>query len=134
MLKSNIYKNCLLLFWEPFEDMRIIAKKICDADRTLYFILIMISTLLVYAGCSGTWSPSDEDAVRLVKKYYLYYKDGKEIDAQIIYRGEFEKECECYPVKYRIILSRDTSFEKTYYIFKNDSGNVDIREYRFGIK
>lgn len=134
MLKANIHKNYYVLFWESFEDIRIIAKKISDVDRTLYCILLMISVFLVYAGCSGAWSPSDEDTVKLVRNYYLFYKDGKEIDAQIIYRGEFEKECKCYPVKYRIILSQDASYEKTFYIFKNESGNADIREYKFGIK
>jgi hypothetical protein len=88
----------------------------------------------VYAGCSASWSPSDEEAVRLVKGHYLFYRGGKEINAEIIYRGEYIKECKCYPVKLKITDPKNRSYERTFYFFRNESGKVDVREHKLGIK
>ena len=58
---------------------------------------------------------------------------GKEIDAEIIERGEFTGECKCFPVKFRIKSKKQESFEKTLYFFKNEAGSVEVSEYQFGL-
>ena len=126
--------NDLCLFHGLFEGCRFKIKRAPFNFKALYLILAMISVLLIYAGCSSSWSPSDEEAVQLVKGYYLYYHDGKDVDAEVIERGEYIKECKCYPIKLRVVFSENRSQKKTFYFFENKSGNVDVREYRFGIK
>jgi hypothetical protein len=74
------------------------------------------------------WEPSDSEANYLVENYYLFTRAGKEIDAEIIERGEFIRQCKCFPIKFRIMGQKQESFEKTFYFFKNQTGIVEVRE------
>jgi hypothetical protein len=93
--------------------------------------LLIIIVFTLNMGCS-TWSPSDEDAVRLVKEYYLFYYNGKEVDAKIIRRENYIKEYECYPIEFLIVPPENRSFKKKFYFFKNDNGKVGVREFQYG--
>ena len=68
---------------------------------SLYSLLLM--TLILLSGCSSFWEPSDREAVRLAESYYLFLNRGKKVDVEIIGRGEYVRECKCYPIKFRIL-------------------------------
>jgi len=82
------------------------------------------------AGCTA-WSPSDEEAVRLVKEYYLFFYSGKEVDVKIIRRGEYIKEDKCYPIEFLITPAEQKGFNKTFYFFKDEQGTAAIREFQY---
>jgi hypothetical protein len=84
-------------------------------------------------GCTS-WSPSDDEAVRLVKDYYLYFHNGKEIDAKIVSRREYIKENKCYPIEFVIMPPDQEGFKKVFYFYKNERGEVAVREFQFGQK
>ena len=94
-------------------------------------LFLMIIALSFTISCSSAWEPSDTDAVRLIKNHYLFSMSGKVIDAEIAARGDFNRDCKCFPLKFRIKSNGEESFEKTFYFFKNESGNVDVTEYQF---
>lgn len=97
---------------------------------TISHLLIAI-VLSLNLGCT-TWSPSDDEAVRFVRDYYLFYYSGKEVEVKIIRRGEYIKENKCYPVEFMIIPQDQAGFRKTFYFFKNEQGETAIREFQFG--
>ena len=90
-----------------------------------------MTAFLLFTGCS--WEPSDRDAVNLVESYYLFSYGGKKVDVEIIGRGEYIRKYKCYPIKCRISTPGRGSYEKTFYFFKNEAGNVEVREYQFVI-
>lgn len=96
-------------------------------------LFLLIIALSLITACSSAWEPSDNEAVRLLENYYLFSRNGKEIDAEIIERKKFNKECKCFPVKFRIISKKHESFEKTFYFFKSKTGIVEVSEYQFGL-
>lgn len=98
------------------------------------FIFIAIISLTMLVRCSTFSQPSDPEAITLVKNYYLYFHGRQTIDAKILKRRAYNKECACYPVEFELISSNHNSFLKTFYFFENEFGDVDIREYQFGIK
>lgn len=97
--------------------------------KTFSCFIISIVILLT-AGCTS-WSPSDDEAVRLVKDYYLFYYGGKEVNVKIIRRGEYIKENKCYPVEFLIAPPEQKGYSKTFYFFRNEQGRVAIREFQF---
>ncbi len=99
---------------------------------TVSYLLIVI-VLSLSSGCTP-WSPSDDEAGRLVKDYYLYFYSGKAVEVKIIYRGKYIKEDECYPVEFLIVPQDQKGFRKTFYFFKNEQGTVAIREFQVGQK
>ena len=107
------------------KDRRNLKKSAC--------LLPVIIALSFITACSSVWEPSDDEAVRLLENYYLFSRNGKEIDAEIIERGKFIRECKCFPVKFRIMSQRQESFEKKFYFLKNENGIVEVREYQFGL-
>ncbi|MBI4683182.1 MAG: hypothetical protein HY757_08805 [Nitrospirae bacterium] len=94
------------------------------------YLLIMIIFSL-NSGCSAR-APSDEEAARLVKDYYLFFYSGKQVEVKIIQRGEFIKENQCYPIEFIIIPSGQQSFIKTFYFFMNKDNKVEMREFKSG--
>ncbi len=96
--------------------------------RASYLCSIIIA-LSFMSACSSLWEPSDSEALHLVENYYLFSRAGKEIDAEIIERGKFISECKCYPVKFKIMITKKESFKKTFYFFKNETGIVEVSEY-----
>ena len=92
-----------------------------NVKRELYCMVIMTCFVLLYAGCSASLSLSDEEVIKKVKEHYLFYRGGEEIDAEVLSRGEYIKECKCYPVKFKILASEKNSYEKTFYFFKKQS-------------
>jgi len=93
--------------------------------------LLVIIIFALGQGCS-TWSPTDEEAVRLVKDYYLFDQSGREVEAKLIRRGEYIKENKCYPIEFLIVPADKRSFRKTFYIFKDENGKAAVREFQFG--
>lgn len=96
--------------------------------RTLCFALIII-VLSLSSSCT-TGAPSDDEAIRLVKRFYLYYFEGKKVDAKIIRRGTYIKEYKCYPIEFLISAHKQESSKKTFYFFKNKYGKADIRKFK----
>lgn len=94
-----------------------------------YLLIIIIFSL--NSGCS-TRAPSDEEAARLVKEYYLFFYSGKQVEVKITHRGEFIKENKCYPIEFIITPSGQKGFKKTFYFFRNEDEKVGIREFQFG--
>ncbi len=98
----------------------------------LYSALLI--TLILVSGCSSFREPSDPDVLHLVKRFYLMYRGGEDVNAEIIERDKFSEECDCYPIRLKITSSDRRSFERVFFFYKNNRGDVDIREYKFGIK
>jgi hypothetical protein len=94
--------------------------------------LSAVFILLFVLSCVATTTPSDKTAVNLLKDYYSYYEE-KEVYAKIIGRGEFIKDCECYPIEF-FIGSDSSSSKRTFYFHKNGSGAFEIKKFKFGIK
>jgi hypothetical protein len=98
--------------------------------RSASFIFL----LSIILSCEPKWAPSDNEAIRLVKDLYLFSHEGKHVEPSIIMREAYSEDCQCYPIKFRILLTNERSFQKTLYFFKNELGNLDVREYRYGLK
>jgi len=98
--------------------------------RVVTCLLITI-VFTLNLGCS-TWSPSDEEAARLVKDYYLFFYSGKQVEVKIVRRGEFIKENKCYPIEFMIVPPERQSFRKTFYFFKDGDGKIGVREVQYG--
>jgi hypothetical protein len=94
--------------------------------RSVY-LLSVIPVFILLTGCSSLWLPSDETAAQLVNDYYLFYHSGEKVKASVIERGEFIKECECYPIKFKIIFSNQRNNNKTFYFYKKKSGEVALK-------
>ncbi len=114
---------------QVLKDQRYLNKDSRNMKRSACLFSIIIALSLTTA-CSSMWEPSDSEAIHLIENYYLFSKAGKEIDAEIIVRGEFIRKCKCFPVKFKIMTVKQESFEKTFYFFKNESGTVEVSEYR----
>jgi hypothetical protein len=95
----------------------------------LYHVLL-VCTLLVFAGCNSSYTFSDSEAVKLVKSYYLFYHQGREVEARVMHRGEYIEDCECYPLTFEIRSKGRSNVSKAFYFFRDKSGTLDIREYR----
>jgi hypothetical protein len=91
------------------------------------FIMIFISLFLI--GCAPSWTPSDKEAAKHVRDYYLFYNSGETVQATVAKRGKFMEECECYPIVFKIIFSNGRNNNKTFYFFKNGSGNIEANEF-----
>jgi hypothetical protein len=102
-----------------------------NMNGSIYLLLVI---MILFTGCYLSWEPSDQEAISLVESYYLFHRGGKEVDAEIISRGKYDKKCKCYPIKFRIIVPEQRSFEKTFYFFKNETGTVEVREFKFGLR
>jgi hypothetical protein len=95
--------------------------------------LLILIVLSLNVGCSS-WSPSDDEAVRLVKDYYLYFYNSEVVDAKIVSRWDYIEENKCYPIEFMIIPTDKEGFKKVFYFYKNDKGEVAVREFQFGQK
>ncbi len=93
-------------------------------------VALLVSVLLLYSGCTVSDSFSDGEAVKLVKSFYLFSRGGREVEARVIQRGEYSGDCKCYPVTFEIGSRGRQGISKTFYIFKNKSGTLDVREYK----
>lgn len=93
--------------------------------------LLIVIILSLNLGCTA-WAPSDDDADRLVKEYYLFFYGGKAVEVKILRRGEYIKENKCYPIEFLILPEGQAGFRKTFYFFKNEQGEAAIREYQAG--
>ncbi len=134
MLRTLINREVYIYFEAPFKGLSGIMKNTLNLKREVYLMIIMTGILILYAGCSASWSPSDQDAVKMLKEHYLFYRGGEEINAEVVSRAEYIKECKCFPVKFKVFVSENNSYEKTFYFFKNQSGGVDIRKYKMVLK
>ncbi|MEN8262448.1 MAG: hypothetical protein ABFR82_03200 [Nitrospirota bacterium] len=92
------------------------------------YLWLLIPVFLFFSACSSSWSPSDEQAVKLVKEYYLFAHHGKKVKAEVVKRGEFIEKCECYPIKFKLIFSRRNN-NMTFYFYKNKSGKAAVRKF-----
>lgn len=100
-------------------------------QRQVVSCLLISIVFSLNVGCAE-WSPSDDEAVRLVKEYYLFFYSGKEVEVKVIRRGSYIKENKCYPIEFLIVAPDHEGFKKIFYFFKNEQGNVAIREFQFG--
>lgn len=103
-------------------------------DKKTLNILLIFGIFFAFSACSLSWEPSDEEAIRLVKKLYMFSYEGKRVDATIILRKEYIPDCECYPIVFEITDSEQRRYRKTFYFFKNEFGEIDVREHRYGVK
>ena len=97
--------------------------------KMIFFLLLVITASLLYTGCSASWLPSNEEAVQLVKDHYLFFYGGKEVEAKVIERGKYMDECECYPIRFKIIFSNKSNDDKTFYFYKDGFGEGDLKSY-----
>lgn len=102
-------------------------------QRRAFNCVLILIVFSLNVGCTA-WSPSDDEAVRLVKEYYLFFYSGKEVEVQIIQRGAYIEENKCYPIEFLIVSPEQEGFKKIFYFFKNEKGKVAIREFQFGQK
>ena len=94
-----------------------------------YLLIIIIFSL--NSGCS-TQAPSDEEAARLVKEYYLFFSSGKQVEVEITHRGEFIEENKCYPIEFMVTPSGQEGFKKTFFFFIKENKKLEIREFQLG--
>ncbi len=52
----------------------------------------------------------------------------------VVERGDYDKACDCYPVKFLVVRPKKANTNKTLYFYENNSGGFDVREYAKGIK
>jgi len=76
----------------------------------------------------------DKELVKMAKSYYSFYYSDNSIEMAVVKRSKFNKECDCYPVRFIISRPRQGSTKRTLYFFKNDSGKFEVREFENGIK
>ena len=111
-----------------------VNKDMTDKINKLAVTSLLIAIVLsLNLGCTA-WSPSDDEAVRLVKEYYLFFYSGKEVEVKVIRREKYIKDNKCYPVEFLIVPQDHEGFKKTFYFFKNEQGRVAIREFQIGQK
>ena len=103
-------------------------------SKVRVYLLIAISMSVILAGCSSLNSLSDKELVKIAKSYYIYYHSGNSIDMSVLERGSYEKNCDCYPVKFLMVRPKEAPKNKTLYFYKNDSGRFEVREFKKGIK
>lgn len=96
-------------------------------------VSIGLALSLAFQGCMSAWKVSDEEAVILLKDYYSFYEE-KGVDAEIVNRGRFSQDCECYPIEFYISEADRESFRKTFYFYKNGDGTAGIKKFKFGTK
>jgi hypothetical protein len=101
--------------------------------KSLLCLFLAIIFLQLLAGCYSTLTLSDEDAVKLLKNYYSFYEQ-KGVDAEIIKRGEFIKECNCYPIEFHVIHLENGTYDRTFYFYKNGNGTPEIKKFKYGVK
>ena len=92
-------------------------------------LLAMIFILLFYVACAPSWSPPDHKAADLVREHYLFFDSGKAIIATVEDRGEYISECKCFPVLFNIVFENNKNLKKTFYFYKDASGNVAAKEF-----
>jgi hypothetical protein len=95
-----------------------------------FYLVLLVCALLVYAGCNSSYTFSDSESVKLVKNYYLFYHEGREVEARVMHRGEYMEDCECYPLTFEIRSKGRQRISKTFYFFRDQAGKMDIRVYR----
>ena len=91
--------------------------------------LLVIPAFLLYAGCTHSWVPSDTEAENMVKSHFLFAHEGKEVDADVLAREEFNNSCQCYPITFKIKYSPQRDNHKTFYFYKDRTGKTALREY-----
>ena len=92
-------------------------------------LLAMIFIFLFYVGCVPSWIPTDKSAIELVRDYYLFFNNGETVQATVAKRGEYMKECSCYPIQFKIIFPSARTNYKTFYFYKNTAENVEVKEF-----
>lgn len=90
---------------------------------------LLIPVFLILTACSLPSSLSDKEAVKLVRDYFLFNHGGEEVIASVAERGEFMEDCECFPIIFKIIYSSGRNNHKTFYFYKNGSGEVSVRKF-----
>ncbi len=97
-------------------------------------LIIVISILLFLFGCSSFNSMSDTELIKIAKNFYNYYYSSKSVKMVVLERGRHDKECSCFPVKFRMFRHKEPNLDKTLYFYKTDSGDFDVREFKNGLK
>lgn len=105
-----------------------------DVKRRQTVILLISLMLIVSLGCEAHWSVSDEKAVRLVKEFYLFFHEGRDVGAKIIRREPYSEECSCYPINFRITSPGAEDHYKMFYFFRNKDGKIEVSEFRSLVK
>ena len=105
-------------------------RRVINMRRERTGILFVSAMLFAFLGCDAYWSVSDTEAVRLVEEYYLFFREGKEVDARIIRREPYSGECACYPIIFKIIAPGEEEHQKIFYFFKNKDGKIEVSEFR----
>ena len=100
-----------------------INKNLCVLTLTLTFIF------LFYVGCAPSWIPTDKSAVELVRDYYLFFAEGETVQATVAKRGEYIKDCSCYPIQFKITSSSARTNFKTFFFYKNTAGDIAVKEF-----
>ncbi len=108
------------------------CNRICKIIRSIgikgiLYSLFFIAVLLLFVACSSSWSPSNDQAAKLVEEYYLFSHGGQRVKASVVERGEYIKKCDCYPIKFKLIFSKRNN-NMTFYFHKNESGKVAVRK------
>jgi len=105
----------------------------CRGSRHIYLFCILCSVLILF-GCSTSWFPSDDETVKLVNNYYLFYHEGQAVEVKIVKRSQYSKDCDCIPMEFEVKPADKDTFKKVFYFFKNETGKTDIRIYRLGMQ
>ena len=104
-----------------------------NSFNILRSILLTTFIMLFLTACLSTSAPSDEQAVKLLRDYFSFY-DNRGVDAKITKRGGFIKECNCYPIEFQLVDSKNNKDKMTFYFYKNESGSIEIKKYKIDVK
>ena len=90
--------------------------------------------IIILIGCSSFSSVDDKELVKIAKSYYSFNYNKNGIKMAVVERSKYDKECDCYPVRFIMTRPRQSSIKRTLYFFKNDSGTFEVRKFEYGIK
>lgn len=91
MIKLNI-KYCLLPVLQGYYETTRHDVLKGPLHKGKIYVLLAITLFFLYIGCSFSWAPTDDEAVKLTKEYYLFYHEGQDVDARVVERGDSLKD------------------------------------------
>ena len=134
MVNLNVHRIPRLFCHKPLEHLISDRQKKKHAKRAGYllpvYLVLLICALPAYWGCTFSDTVSDSEAVKLVKSFYLFSRDGREVEARVMHRGKYADDCSCYPITFEIRSKGRKNVSKTFYFFKDQSGTLDVRDFR----
>ena len=101
--------------------------------RKIFGEIIIVSLFTAVIGCSSpSWSPSDNEAVELVKRFYYFFDKGLPVEAKIVHRGDYLSQYQCFPIDFLVTDSQTgKSRTETFFFFRNEFNEIEINNTQY---